>query len=163
MKFDGGVSEGKLWNFFNGIPPEKHLPFAVFALTPGIPTEFTKHAFQIAKRPRILAFSFYLVNKLRDEAEPLAIENAATVTMEDGYELVRLLRRRPHQGIIPHWSALAITERIRQKTIKEVAAELGVSFDTARRWRRSHFHPLTLQRIVPPRGWNQRMRRYETY
>lgn len=151
MLYDCNLTKkDKTFCLSRGLKPENYLEFVVFALTPGIPAEYVNYLLYIPhlERPKYRQ----IVEDLRHEAEPLAFENAGTISIDDGWKMLTAVRkRRNYNGIIPHWSALALQELCREKPIKELAAELRVSRFTIMRWRRSQFHPLTLRRMVGPR------------
>lgn len=151
MKYDCNLtSNDRTWTWLKGLRPDRHLEFAIFALTPGIPAEYVNYLFYITPRDRGRAHE--IVNRLRHEAEPMALENAGTITIDDGWKMITAVRkRRNYNGIIPHWSALALQEITREKGIAPIAAELRVSRFTIMNWKKSQFHPLTLQRMIGPR------------
>lgn len=159
MKYDCNLTgKGPTWNFYKGFPPEKRLEFAIFALTPGMPAEYVNFLLYITPMDRKKAFA--IVNELRHEAEPLAMENAGTITIEDGWKMISAVRkRRNYNGIIPHWSALALQEITREKGIAPIAEELRVTRFTIMKWKTSQFHPLTLHRMIGPRfPWTRHYR-----
>lgn len=150
MKYDLGLSTGKFSKFWDKhIPDDRQLEFAAFALTPGIPTEFV--LFVAGLRRWQINYAFNLVDDLRSVAEPLGLENAATITVQDGYNMWRPLARKKYRGPPPHWTSIALDEllRTRQKTIEQVMAELRIAEYTVFRLRKNrHFDPFTLKRVT---------------
>lgn len=152
MLYDCGINTGKLWDFYKrNIPEDKQLEFSILALTPGMPAEYLIRGMYLGGRG--FEKSLVIVDRLRSIAQPLALENAASITMEDGYNML-LAVKRPYRGCVPHWSSLALSATSRERGWQTLQTELRVSAMAISRWRKSKFHPLTLHRMsYPPSGY----------
>lgn len=153
MLYDLDISSGKpLPDFWTGIAKSRQLEFAIFALTPGIPQEYVHFTFGM-RRSWVYKASHKIVDELRSVAEPLALENAASITVEDGYNMIKRirgpLRKRRYTGRIPHWASIALMQECRARGWNTIATELCTTTRTLARWRKSCFHPLTLQPLRP--------------
>lgn len=158
MKWDLGVTSGAKkadFDFFRGIPPERRLEFTAFAITPGIPIEFVLNICKLSS-PARRWIAKDIIRELGDEAKPLAVENAGTITVEDGIALLKALRM-PYKGAPPYWSVLALQalHRDAKQTDKMLAAQFGVASHRIHLWRHSRVYcPMTLKRLIPPVGSN---------
>jgi hypothetical protein len=162
MLYDLGFSEtGKFRKFRDRwIPPEDQLEFCAFALTPGMPTAYVLYATGIRRWG--VRYAFDLVDSWREIAEPLGIENAGSITVEDGYNMWKPRTIRDYNtSTPPHWVSVSIQTLIRtkQKTAKQIAAELRISERHVFSLMHSSYHPLTLQRLTTQR----RKRHFQPY
>lgn len=153
MLYDLGFSEtGKFRKFRDKyIPPEDQLEFCAFALTPGLPTAYVLHVTGIRRWG--VRYALDLVDSFREVAEPFGIENAGSITVQDGYDLWRPMTIRCYEGPKPHWTSVAIQHLLRthEKTPEQIARELRVSVRQVFRLMHSTYDPLTLQRTTTQR------------
>lgn len=147
MQWDLGLSTGKMPDWSRGIPRdrEKQLEFAVVALTPGMSAEWLFHVLRMKSLKR--TFGRACVRYHWDTAWPLAQQNVGTITLEDGWTMLKLIKPKKFKGYPPHWGSLALRHHLQDHTLLETAEELGVSINRVWRWKTGVFHPLTLQRL----------------
>lgn len=98
-------------------------------------------------------YAFDLVDSFREVAEPLGIENAGSITVEDGYNMWRPMVIRGYGGPAPHWVSVSLQEltRTKQKSVKDIAREYRISTRAVFKLMHSLYHPVTLQRQTTQR------------
>lgn len=130
----------RLFKFFKVQDLDRDLAceLAIFLATPGILPEHFPIWFDWGSRMTKRAHFVRDWFGDRLDLTKLASENAATITIHDGLEMLKLLVsvRPKWSGPVPWWSQLALQEMLgRGVAVERIGEKVGVGADRVRKWR----------------------------